>query len=981
MTVLLEAPEMETVEPVFSPPRAQEPVGTRILGPGGVVARNLPSYESRQAQQEMADLVEVTLRDGGTVLIEAGTGTGKSLAYLIPAIEAGEKVVVSTESNQLLEQLYWKDIPFIEKALGRRLKVAYAKGRGNYFCERNATTVLQELEGKFEATRTADEEQQLEYGQRLYTAFDNGMDPFDGNKAKLHFDIPDLVWDDFAGDDSCTGKKCPNAGRCAYMEAKALLVEADIVITNHHYCLLHWYLYQRLNVALLPDHRIWIADEAHTLPDIAQKVWGIEIRQGQPRRLVTKLQRQLKALKLSLPSTIKWEMPEIEKASEEFFDVFRQTAKDEQVFAEYRPEQLATAHQRLLRLLTALSPLRIGINILSSEQTEPEVKSALATLQRNFDGLCNGLEVFFKEPQMFCPDCGGKAQDDDGVRCARCLETPGKVPNPDPPVFYVELTQQQRAGRHAKKHVTLHAKPIETKQIFRDIREQLHAAIYTSATLSVAGSFTSISDELGLDPFDTETFQAPSPFDYAQQVRGYAPKHIPAQDAPNYHDKLTETILEIVHWTQGRAFILFTSNRDLREVCHRLRMHCHYPLLVQGDAPKQVLIDRFKEEPSVLLGVRTFWTGVDIPGEALSCVVITKFPFPTPDAPLVKARCERIDARAGGKRKSFEVYSIPRCVRDVQQGFGRLIRRSTDRGLFALLDPRLHTKGYGQIVRRSLPDFPWSDALPTDWQLEAPNGDGAGVHATDGPAPEGSTGGVEPANGREGALHSADAAQPDLSLSGTVDGVLRQPGQVVVAPTLGHEEVPDRSADRPRPQAWTDPRTAQEDLQLTAPGDDAGRVEGAPGPAGRADGAVRCDRERTGEPAAAPASCRWQWLRAWMEAHWFRSGPGTGAFIGRLTDAERRHGAQAARELYALGAEVEQQGRKVDAREAWLAANPHAPDMAQRRAATQRSRVKLDQLSSTFTERQDELILWADADPTEFVRLVAQAVFCDEETD
>lgn len=693
-------------------------VGERVFGGSGVLAAQFPGYEPRPSQMQMADLCASTIAEAakGKAVIEAGTGTGKSYAYLVPAIESGERVVVSTEGLALQAQLVEKDLPNLERMLGREIKYAIAMGRSNYLCERNTMALVQE--GQQQLPGDLYGQSQLITAEQLIKA---RYDGWDGRKATNPVECNEATWGDFAGDDSCSGARCEYAEKCPYLAAKEAYSEADIIITNHHFYLLHHYVSERSGgtVALLPEHRFWVADEAHTLGDIAQNVFGVELRQGAPKRFVTKLLKQLKALKLELPG-VQWDVPGVERAAEKFFGTFRQATKDEQLWEEFPAEILAEAEARMGALVDTLLPIRTGLHRAGATADEDQ-KRTLDALKRNADQLIDGLRGFFTPATVHCPVC--LAADGVDVFCDHC-DGSGRSPHPDPPVQYVAVEQPRGRDRDGHKHVTLHSKPIETAPIFRRIYEDLSAVILTSATLTVGGSFSSITAELGIGAFDCETLVAASPFDYATQCRGYLPRSIPKRSqSEEYYDALAGEVLKLTDYTGGRAFVLFTATKDMHEIRTRLELTTPYPVLTQGDAPKEQLIEQFKERASILLGVRSFWTGVDIPGEALSCVALVAFPFPFHLAPLVEATCKRIDARHGSKA-SFMRYMLPRAEMAMKQGAGRLIRHASDRGILAVLDERAHTKKYGRLlVARLLPGIKWSDELPTDWSLND------GVHA------------------------------------------------------------------------------------------------------------------------------------------------------------------------------------------------------------------------------------------------------------
>lgn len=652
----------------------RELAGDEALGPDGAIARVLPGYEARRPQIEMANLVDEVLRRGGHALIEAGTGTGKSLAYLIPAILSGSKVVVSTDTIQLQEQLIHKDLPFLARALGRPIRYAIAKGRGNYFCERNTRTFMSE------ATLTNPLEVSLA-GEALSEFLAH---TWDGDKATVKLELSDRAWSEISGEDSCTGKQCNHAGACPYLTARARVEDADIIITNHTMYLLHHYLLQR-GRGILPEHCVWIADEAHTLADKAQDVFGVEIGQGRPLSYAKRVQKQAKALDLEMEDV---DMQKIQNAAESFFAVFHGATKEQQLLSEFPPAVLEIARNRLEPLIAALEPIRVALHWaargLDPKAEEDKAKIwAIESLQSTARELLGNLKGFFEESD---PE-----EDEENPR-----------------VLYVEIANDWRG----RKTATLHNKPAETAPIFRRILSTLESAVFCSATLATGsgpGAWRPVADELGINLVSVATMQVASPFDYARQVFGYVPNTVPETRHPEYHTACARELCNVLNYTQGRAFVLFTSIRDMKAVYELVAARTRFPLLLQGSKPKDLLIEEFKSTPnSVLFGVKTFWTGVDIPGDALSCVILVKLPFPQFDHPLVKARCERIKARGGN---DFMEYSLPRCIRDVLQGFGRLIRSKSDSGVFIILDSRMHTARYARNIANALPNFPCVEKL------------------------------------------------------------------------------------------------------------------------------------------------------------------------------------------------------------------------------------------------------------------------------
>lgn len=678
--------------------------GTRILGPDGAIAQALDNYESRPAQVEMSNLVGKAIEDRLQAMVEAGTGTGKSLAYLIPAILSGEKVVVSTDTIALQQQLVDKDLPFLAKilrpVLGREIKFAIAKGRGNFLCERNTRGIVEEGALLKDAGNWDQDLGRLSANEAL-TAFNKGK--WDGDKATLKIVMPDSRWAAISGEESCTGTSCQYSQHCPYMLAKERWENADVVITNHAMYLLHHYVMEKTagTAGILPEHAIWIADEAHTLPDRVCDVFGITLKHSHPGSFVRSIERSAKRLGISLQDA----NPDlIRKQAAEFFGCFHGAAKMEQRLDAFPPEILDLARHSLELLVNELKPIRLALYWASSDATksgDDEKAKACGRLYERADSLIEQLHTVIgaDEADRATPP---PMVDEDGE------EIPVAPENPDDWVSYVEIDAKDRNNLKT----TLHRKPVETGAILRRVLGRLDAAVFTSATLATGSGYNAwkpVATDLGVYLPEALTLQVPAPFDYPRQVRGYVPPSMPEGRDPQYHTALSYEIAEVLQHTRGRAFVLFTSYRDMQRVYDLTAIKVRFPLMMQGERSKDLLLEAFKNTPNaVLFGTKTFWTGVDIPGDQLSCVIITKLPFPNNQHPLVDARCKRIEKRGG---KSFFEFMIPRCIRDVQQGFGRLIRTKTDRGLFVVLDNRLRAARYGGQIADALPPFEVSDDL------------------------------------------------------------------------------------------------------------------------------------------------------------------------------------------------------------------------------------------------------------------------------
>ena len=626
---------------------------TAALGPRGWLCGVLPEFEYRAAQLQMAEAVEQAIALGETLLAEAGAGTGKTLAYLTPAILSGRKTLIATGTKTLQDQLFFKDIPLLASALPRKFVPSLMKGRGNYLCRRNLRRALEE-------THTRSQRQALLKIQAWSAKTARG------DRAELAFlPEPDPLWDDIAAwSESCLGTSCEDYEDCFLTRMRQEAAAADVVIVNHHLLLADAILRDRSQFQILPSYDVLVMDEAHLLEDVATDFFGVEISNLRVERLVRDTHREWVSARAtgaadpSIPS----QLGRLAEASARFFQILDLPEGTRRL----RPDTLEgicrEAGQALVQDLVLLHDL------VQAATGKPEGLLACARRAREQAGILAGL-----------------------------LDAPGEASEggAGPPV----VRWAERRGRG----IFLRTSPLDVSEDFRrTILESAEAVILTSATLSAAGRFDFLRSRLGIH--EAREFQAVSPFDYARQAILYVPHHLPDPRGPGFVNAAAEEICGILEITRGRALVLFTS-LEAMETTHRLvDGQVPFPLMVQGQAPRTELLDRFREDvASVLFATRSFWQGVDVVGEALSCVIIHKLPFGFPGDPVLEARLEYIQQQGGDP---FWDYQVPSAIITLRQGLGRLIRGGQDCGALCILDNRLLSRGYGRMFLESLPPCP-----------------------------------------------------------------------------------------------------------------------------------------------------------------------------------------------------------------------------------------------------------------------------------
>ena len=640
--------------------RLSQAVG-EALGDGAPLAQRIPGFVARPAQQRLAMAVADAFEQRGVLLAEAGTGTGKTFAYLVPALLSGMKTIISTGTRALQDQLYFRDLPRVRDALGTGLKTALLKGRSNYLCLYR----MEQAKGDPQLSKGGfSSREQVSQFQRV-VAWSGRTKMGDLSELESLPEDSPLLPQVSSTADNCLGTDCPRWGDCFVVQARQRAQTADLVVVNHHLLLADLALKQEGFGEILPGAQAFVVDEAHQLPELAAQFFG----EGLGARPLVELARD---------------------ALGECKDVAGSLASVQEPAREL--EQAA----RALRASMDNLPVRgTAWRALDEVDIEPAFQSLADALQRMQDTL-----EPLREAAPGFDACHLRARDQLG-RLRRWLgEAPVHDPDddaddapPDTSVHWYELTP---------RGFRLQRTPLDVSAPLRRHREESRAAwVFTSATLAVSGGFSHIAQRLGIN--EAVELLEPSPFDWDRQALCFLPPRLPEPASREYGSALIATLQPVLQASGGRAFLLFASHRALREAAELLR-NAPWPLFVQGSEPRHVLLQRFRESGNgVLLGTASFREGVDVAGDALSVVVIDKLPFAAPDDLVFEARLDAI-RRAGGN--PFRDEQLPQAVIALKQGAGRLIRTETDRGVLVLCDPRLTQKSYGKVFMDSLPPLP-----------------------------------------------------------------------------------------------------------------------------------------------------------------------------------------------------------------------------------------------------------------------------------
>ena len=616
---------------------------SECLSSDGALASEVPGFAARPQQQQMADAVERALEQGEALIVEAGTGTGKTFAYLVPTLLSGQKVIISTGTRHLQDQLFHRDLPTVQSALAVPVNAALLKGRANYLCHH-----------RLEATRSEGRLRDRQQVGQLEAIFDWSGRTGSGDIAELS-GIPEdaPVWPRVTSTaENCLGQQCEWFAKCHVIQARRAAQEADLVVINHHLLCADLALKEEGFGELLPGADVFVIDEAHQLPETAARFFGLTLSS-----------RQLQEL-----------------AQDSITEYLRETTDQEGLPAVAR------------QMEHALQDVRLAMG--QDEQRAPwsrlagntDLSKHLAALGESLVELSAALEQQ-AERSRGLDNCYQRAVKLQGL-LVQCTE--------QPPANHVHWFETWRQS------FRINLTPLDVADIFSSQRQELPRCwVFTSATLSVNGAFDHFARQLGLE--DAGTLSLDSPFDFQNNALFYVPEGLPEPNDASYTDRMLDCSEQIIRAARGRTFVLFTSYRALHIARRRLQDSCDFPLLVQESAPRNELLERFRElGNAVLLGTSSFWEGVDVRGGALSCVIIDKLPFASPGDPVWQARIDALKEQGGNP---FIDEQLPHAVITLKQGVGRLIRDVDDRGVLVICDPRLIGKSYGRVFLNSLPDM------------------------------------------------------------------------------------------------------------------------------------------------------------------------------------------------------------------------------------------------------------------------------------
>ncbi|HDD35298.1 MAG TPA: ATP-dependent DNA helicase [Candidatus Desulfofervidus auxilii] len=608
---------------------------SEIFGPNGILAKKLPNFEWRPSQLVMAKEIAIALDKKEKIIIEAGTGTGKTLAYIIPAMLSGKKIIISTGTKSLQNQLFYKDIPLLEKIFGEKPQAIYLKGRRNYLCLWRYQLVSSKL---------------LIQSNEMKIIKHWVNNTKTGDIAEVPVSPEWKGWADLtANAEQCLWHKCPFWEICFITQMKLLALKAKMIIVNHYLFVADMALKDKRNRQVLPSYEAVIFDEAHQLEGIISEHFGLQVSNLRIAELI----RDISFLfEKRTPDEIRNELNALMDKNNKFFDLFTN---------------------------------------LSGRKSLKEITSS-ATFNQSIDILKKVLERIIKIVQK--SDASPEVKENLKDRAKRIKDDLGFISTQSDPDYAYWIEKR-------KRNITMGCSPLRVDHILRNILyPAVQSIVFTSATINTGDNFFFFKEQLGLPP-DTKGVLLASPFDYKNQALLYIPPFMPDPNSTDFLKAVIKEIIKILYISKGRALILFTSLKNMKETYEKVAPQIPFPAIIQGEQSSPKLLEIFKKNiHSVLFATASFWEGIDVPGEALSCVIVDRLPFAVPDDPLMQARLNLL--KKIGKNP-FWSYQVPKAIIALRQGLGRLIRHRQDKGLLAKLDPRLFTRSYGRHFLKNLP--------------------------------------------------------------------------------------------------------------------------------------------------------------------------------------------------------------------------------------------------------------------------------------